>query len=252
MNVLEFLFKLSASFVIFSFIWAIFKFIISAFTGNLKGSNFEYVLRIVKYVLLVAVTANIVNDLNAANPLIQSETARIILGSMVIGLYLLGKLQNKNQYAKFANIGGKFLNGLTTSFDLKTERFMILGAMGLFSFFIMVPSVVDNTIINWFTGSINGLYDAFLIGFIFKVIAFFSLISIFTRGSNIIGKLIQGKPLSESIRKDQKKSRFSQFGGFQNANQNQSNTQTQDDYAKKASMNTDSDGFTDYEDVTDQ
>ena len=167
MNILEFLFLLSVNFVIFGFIWAFFKFIISAFTGSLKDSKLEYVLRIVKYVLLVAVSANLVNDVNNTDPLIRSEAMRIILGSLLIGLYLLGKLENKNKYSKIAAFGGNFLKGFSTSFDQKTERLLITGAMGLFAFLILFPSVADNAIINWFTSSINGLYDAFLIGFIY-------------------------------------------------------------------------------------
>jgi hypothetical protein len=246
MAILHFIFLLGVNFVIFGFIWAIIKLIISTLTGGATKSNrTEYILRITKYILLVAVTANVVNLYETENSLLNSITARIIVGSIVLGLYLLGKLENKDRFSKFSAIGGNLLKGLTNSFEPKIERLLILGSIAFFVLCLLLPSLVDNGLINWFTASIKSLYNAFFIGFIFKVIAFFSIISIIMRGSNILGKLVSGKSISESFSKEKKTSPFA--GDTQNK---QNNSTVEDDYNKKASTNTDSEGFTEYEDVT--
>tara|TARA_B100000809_G_C15098926_1_gene516126 strand:- start:866 stop:1636 length:771 start_codon:yes stop_codon:yes gene_type:complete len=256
MAILHFIFLLSVNFVIFGFIWAIIKLIISTLTGGAtKSDKTEYILRITKYILLVAVTANFVHLYETDHGLIDSIAARIIVGSIVLGLYLLGKLQNKDRFSKFSAIGGNLLKGLSTSFEPKIERLLILGSIAFFVLCLLVPSLVDNFVINWFTSAIKGLYDAFFIGFIFKVVAFFSIISIIMRGSNILGKLVSGESLTESFTKEKKASPFANMGGrhFGGGDQNQqSKSNVEDAYNKKASTNTDSEGFTEYEDVTEK
>lgn len=255
MAILHFTFLLGANFVIFGFIWGIIKLIISTLTGGSnKSDQTEFIYRITKYILLVAVTANVVHLFETDGGIMESMTTRIIVGSIVLGLYLLGKLQNKNRFSQFSAVGGNLLKGLTTSFEPKTERLLIVGSIAFFVVCLLVPSIVDNVVINWFTSAIKGLYNAFFIGFIFKVIAFFMLISIIMRASNILGKLISGESLTDSFTKQKKTSPFGNmggagFGGFQNQ---QSESTVEDDYNKKASAHTDSEGFTEYEDVTEE
>lgn len=253
MAILHFIFLLGLNFVVFGFIWGIIKLIISTLTGGAsKSDQTAYVLRITKYVLLVAVTANVVHLFETDGGMLESITARIIVGSIVLGLYLLGKLQNKNRFSQFSAVGGNLLKGLTTSFEPKVERILILSSIALFVVCLLVPSIVDNAIINWFTHAIKGLSEVFFFGFIFKIVAFFMIVNIIMRGSNILGKLVSGESLTESFAKKKKASPFGNmggngFGGFQN--QQQSST-VEEDYNKKASANTDSEGFTEYVDVT--
>lgn len=254
MNILYFIFLLGINFVIFGFIWGIIKFGISAISGGIqKSEQSEYIFRITKYVLLVAVTANFVHNINQETELIHSFTARIIISSVVLGLYLLGKLEKRNQFSQFSAIGGNFINNFTTTFDPKVERFLILGSIAFFVLCLFFPEIVNNGLINWFSSAIQSLSNAFFIGFIFNIIAFFSIISIFMRGSNILGKLISGQPISESFKKNEKSSPFGNMGGFGNGFQNQKHKSTvEEDYNKKASANTDDEGFTEYEDVTNE
>ena len=256
MSIFNFIFLLGANFVIFGFIWGVFKYLITSIIGKKeKNQQLEYILRITKYVLLVAVTANFVHSSIVEQELIQSFTVRIIISSMVLGLYLLGKLENKDRFSQFSAMGGNLLQGMTTSFDNKTERLLIFGSLVFFMLCLFIPAMVDNAIINWLSSAILNLYNAFFIGFIFKIIAFFSIISIMMRGSNILGKLVSGKSLTESFTKEKKASPFGNMGGnsFGGGFQNQQNNSTvKDDYNQKASANTDNEGFTEYEDVTDE
>jgi len=250
MNILYFIFLLGINFVIFGFIWGVFKLLLGMVTGRVnKSQQSEYILRITKYILLVAVTANFVHSINQENELIQSFTARMIISSIVLGLYLLGKLQNRNRFSQFSAFGGDLIKNLTSTFDPKVERFLIIGSIGFFIACLFFPSIVDNGLINWFTNAIKGLSNAFFIGFIFNIIAFFSIINIFMRGSNILGKLISGKSLTDSFKNEQKKSPFGNMGGFQNQ---QNNSTVEDDYLKKSTTNVDEEGFTEYEDVTEE
>jgi hypothetical protein len=258
MSIFNFIFLLGANFVIFGFIWGVFKYLITSIIGNKeKNQQLEYILRITKYILLVAVTANFVHSKIVEQELIQSFTARVIISSMILGLYLLGKLENKDRFSQFTAMGGNLLQGITSnsSFNHKTERLLIFGSLTFFMLCLFLPAMVNNGLINWLSSAILNLYNAFFIGFIFKIIAFFSIITIMIRGSNILGKLVSGKSLTESFTKEKKTRPFGNMRGnnFGGGTQNQQNNSTvEDDYNKKASTNTDSEGFTEYEDVTEK
>ena len=258
MSIFSFIFLLRANFVIFGFIWGIFKYLITSLIGNKeKNERLEYILRISKYALLVAVTANFVHSEIVEQELIQSFTVRVIISSIVLGLYLLGKLENKDRFSQFTAMGGNLLKGITssTSFNHKTERLLIFGSLGFFMLCLFVPFLVENGLISSLSNAILSLYNAFFIGYIFKIVAFFSIVTIMMRASNILGKLVSGKSLTESFTKEKKTSPFGNMGdnafggGFKNQ---QPNSNAEDDYNKKASVNTDSEGFTEYEDVTDE
>ena len=251
MSIINFIIHLGIIFVIFGFIWGIFKYIISSITGSTqKNSKSEYIAQVIKTVFLVGVTANFVNS--TSEHYISSPIFRIIISSFILGLYLLDKMQNRNKYAQFSNLGNGILKSLSTTFEPKQEQTLLVGSIGLFVGCLLIPSLVDFGIIRWFNSAIEGMNNAFLIGFIFKVIAFFSVVTLVLRGANIIGKLISGESLKSSFKKPEKQNPFggfSQFTGGQSQNQQEQNS-TQADYDKKSSINVDNDGFTEYEDVT--
>ncbi len=234
MEALQFIFLLGINIVIFEFIWGILNIFASILLGGVKTKypQIDYVLRIIKYFLLVAVTARFVFLTSENEVLIHSAKAKIIISSIVLGLYLIGKLQKREMFAQFSMINNQTLKGFVTYFDPKIERILVLGSLLLFIGFLIYPQVVNRPVINWFTQSIIDLSSAFFFGFIFKVIAFFFIISIFNRGANIIGLLIQGKSLNKTQSKPP-------FGGF---NPNQKSTDSQPSF-------TDDEGFTDYEEI---
>jgi len=98
MEVLKFIFVLGINFSIFGFLWAIIMMIVRSFQNpsQPKKESVTYVLRIIKYFLLVSVTANyIVLYEDSALGNAGVSMAHMIIGSLVLGLYLLGKLQNR-------------------------------------------------------------------------------------------------------------------------------------------------------------
>jgi len=246
MSLINFILHIGIIIVIFGFIWAIIKLIINLFISN-NSNQSEFYFLIIKNILLISVIANFVHTAN--QNYINSINSRIIISSIIVGLYFLGKMQNRSQFAQFSAIGGNMLKGLSTSFTDKQERFIILSALGIFAITLSFPVLVENGIIHWFNNAIESLNKAFLIGFIFKVVAFFQIATLILRGANILGKLVSGKSLKESLKKDKSKSPFGGFANFQNQ---QTTNDTQSDYNEKASINVDNEGFTEYEDVTDQ
>jgi len=245
MRVLEFIFVLGINFSIFGFIWGIFQFIIRNLQNpnQQRGELSTYILRIIKYFLLVSVTANfiVVSDLGAYKDdlgVTHIEPFSMIVGSIVMGLYLLGKLQNRTMMSQLGN--NPMFSRLIPKIDPKVERYLLAGSLLYFVFCLWYPSMVDNGLINWFTEAIISIKEAFLIGWIFYIIAFFFLISILMRGANVIGNLLSGNSILEGpqVRSNFNfKTRNDRFGGFHN-----------DEYKPDV----DEDGFTSYEDVTDE
>lgn len=196
MEILKFIFVLGINFSIFGFIWGLMMLVIRMFRtpGQPANQALDYTLRIVKYFLLVSVTANYIAKFQGSDLQTNVGLTNLIVGTIVITLYLLGKLQNRavlNQlgqhplFARFAN-----------SIDPKVERFLLLGSIAYFIACLVYPQMVDNRLVNWFTDSIQNIYDTPVIGWVFSIIAFFFLVNIILRAANVIGRLLNGQPLT--------------------------------------------------------
>jgi hypothetical protein len=242
MEVLKFIFVLGINFSIFGFIWAIIMMFVRSFQNpsQPKKESVTYVLRIIKYFLLVSVTANyIVMYENSALGSAGVSMAHMIIGSAVLGLYLLGKLQNRAMMSQMAN--NPLLSRFISKVDPKMEKFLIIGSIIYFMVCLMNPYMVNNGLINWFTNAIISIYDTPVIGWIFSIIAFFFLISIIMRGANVIGRLLNGEDITQKPQGN---------GGFQFNAGGMPFGNTQESHEKDSYE--DENGFTDYEDVTDE
>lgn len=245
MRILEFIFVLGINFSIFGFIWGIFQFIVRNLQNpnQQRGEVSTYILRIIKYFLLVSVTANfiVVNELGAYKDemgVTHIETFSMVVGSIVMGLYLLGKLQNRTMMSQLGN--NPMFSRLIPKIDPKVERYLLAGSLLYFVFCLWYPSMVNNGLINWFTEAIISIKEAFLIGWVFYIIAFFFLISILMRGANVIGNLLNGNSILEG---PQVKSNFKFRAGGTKFGSNDEDNHT---------PYVDDEGFTTYEDVTEE
>lgn len=236
MEILKFIFVLGINFSIFGFIWGIIMFLLRNFQNpdQQKSESLTYVLRIVKYFLLVSVTANYIvvyeNDLAGT----EVSTFNIVLGSIVMALYLLGKLQNRAMMSQMSN--NPMFARLMPKIDPKVERFLLAGSLVYFVICMWYPTMVDNGLINWFTNAIIGIYETPVIGWTFSVIAFFFLINILMRGANVIGNLLNGKSILDTPKPK---------GNFNFNGTPFGNDEPEESFE-------DEEGFTDYEDVTDE
>lgn len=206
MEILNFIFGLGVAFSIFAFLWGVIMLAVNFLRGLVtdleQGSRVrqiqDYAFRIIKYFLLVSVTANYMikyqNGFDGANG--DAGWTNFVLGVIVLGLYLMGKLQKRAMLNMLSRhpIAGKF----AISIDPKVERYLLSGSLVYFIFCIQYPAMVDNGVVKWFTESIVSIYTTPVFGWIFAIIGFFVLVNIIFRGARVIGSLLTGQPINPS------------------------------------------------------
>jgi hypothetical protein len=196
---IELAFRLGVVFAIFSFIWGIFKLILGGLRGGrTKSIVEEYSLKLVQYFFLVDVTFLFCIKNDGANELLINE---MIFSALILVLYFVGKLQNKQQRIDLFKISGANLPNLTPVFNLYAEIATIIFAIVVFTAFIFFPNYANNPVSNWFYTSILDIEGTFFFGFIFKVIGFFVLLGIFLKLINGLSFLLSGRPLA-SVRSE--------------------------------------------------
>lgn len=215
MKILHFLFLLGVCFTIFEFIWGLFKFAFNFLTSSFASPLKTNTLRIVKYVLFVGTTIQFIQSSNSSGQMIQSPNISISIATLLMGLYLIGKFQNRAAFAQIKSMAGQFTKGFSSSFDVKLEIALIIGALVFFILGSLNPTFIENRVTTWFSDAIINIYDTPFFGFIFMVIAFFVLINAISRGSSIIGKLITGQSFKEATAKESPFQNFNWQGNMQ-------------------------------------
>jgi hypothetical protein len=147
-------------------------------------------------------------------------------------------LQNRSTLGQFTQ--HKLVVLLFPPINPKIDGYIFSGAILAFIGCLTYPDIVNNGVVNWFTVSINSVYEAPIFGWVFSAIAFFFLINMLIRAANVIGSIVTGQPINRP-----RKSPF-KFGGGQMGGQAGSNPFEQ--FREQQQSN---DGFVDYEDVTD-
>lgn len=244
MKIIDFIFGLGIAFSIFGFLWGIIMFLINILRRDFKGNREvqDYGLRIVKYFLLVSATANYivirptVGQATSEVPELNDMTT-IILGVLVLGFYLISKLQRRAMLSSQLANSPMFAR-FNSKIDPKVERFLILGSLIYFALCIQFPDMVNNRVVNWFSESIVNIYNTPVFGWIFAIIAFFFLIRILWDAANVLGALITGQPINPSKQ-----------GGGNGGFGGNSGTNPFDQFREQQQQSED---FVDYEDVTDQ
>lgn len=242
MDILHFIFGLGIALSIFGFLWGIIMLILNFLRRDLTGNRQvqDYVLRIVKYFLLVSVVANYILLLpsHSSRVLDLSQTAMIVIGVLVLGLYLLGKLQKRAMLSQLS--ANPMFAKYITQIDPKVERFLLIGSLVYFVLCLLNPVMVNNSVVNWFTLSIVDIYDTPVIGWVFAIIAFVFLVNIIMKAANVLGAIVTGQPINPAGGAAR-----GPFGNFQgNAGSNPF-----DQFREKQNKSED---FVDYEDVTDE
>jgi hypothetical protein len=195
MELMNFIFRLGVLFAIYGFIWGIFEIGLSILRAGNQRTIFEdYFLKAVKYIFLVDVTFLFCLDLENG----QISDYHVTMTALVLLTYFIGKFQNKqNQAAMFQMMGGS-VPGLNTHFNIKAEIGVITLSIGMFLAFIFFPDFAKNPISIWFHDSIMNIEDTPIIGFIFKVIGFFFLISMIFKMFNGFIYLLSGRPFVQA------------------------------------------------------
>jgi hypothetical protein len=112
--------------------------------------------------------------------------------ALILLMYFVGKFQQKQRQVKV--LGSLANNFLQVTFNKKAEIALITVSVCLFIAFLYFPQYANNRIANWFHDSIIDIEKTVFIGFVFKIIGFFFLVSMLVKMLNAIVFVISGKP----------------------------------------------------------
>jgi hypothetical protein len=188
-ELLNFIFRLGVVFAIFGFLWGVILLGYNLLrTGNEKSFLEEYLIKMMKYFILVDVTFifGFENELNIN---------QLITTSLILLTYFVGKLQNKQTKTMVFKMVSNGLQQKEVKFDIKAEIAVISMSITIFIGFIYFPQYAENSISKWFHESIINIEDTPIFGFIFKVIGFVFIINLFSKMINGFSQIISGKPI---------------------------------------------------------
>ena len=192
MELFDFIFRLGVVFAIYGFLWGIIDIAIRILTGRKERATGEvYILRGFKYAILSIVTFIMCNSGNFNGDM--NFTTQLIMAGLILLTYFIGKLQrNQNRKKMFQVVGTMMPKNVVSNFNFKAEIIIISIALALFASLNFYPQIADNAISKWFVESIIDIEDTAIIGFVFKVIGFFFLLSIIIKMLNGVSYILNG------------------------------------------------------------
>ena len=179
MEILELTFQLGVFFAIYGFIWFFVDLGFMLLNGGKPRSLVEtYFFKGIQYVFLVNVIFLFSIDMNSGSVSIANLYPIIF----ILALYFIGKFQkSQNNVLMLSRMG---LAKTTSKFNSKYEIIIIIISLLVFVGFIFRPDIANNVVAFWFKESILDIESTAIIGFIFKVIGFFFLMSILFKTVN--------------------------------------------------------------------
>lgn len=186
-------FRLGVVFAIFSFLWGILNMILNLIRGSKPQYVWEeYGLKIVQYFLLVDVVFLFCVQKSNSMEILPNE---LTTTALILLLYFSGKFQKQKRRNNIIESMETNLPRFQTNFNLKAEIIVISLSIILFIGFVFKPDLAVNPIGNWFYNSILEIESMPILGFIFKIIGFFVLMSILMKIINGFAFLFSGAPL---------------------------------------------------------
>ena len=194
MDMLNFIFRLGVVFAIFGFLWFLVHLGLTLLRGRRKRSLTEaYLIKFVRYFFLVDVTVLFCLS-HIDGELFVNKT---IIAGLILLMYFLGKLQNAQFRKSFFKVQGSaghaLLEQFKPQFNVKAEALVIGLSLAVFGLLIIFPQYAANPISTWFYESIIDIEDTPVFGFIFKVIGFFFVLSIFMKLVHAFMAVLTGK-----------------------------------------------------------
>ena len=196
MEILELTFQLGVFFAIYGFIWFFVDLGFMLLNGGKPRSLVEtYFFKGIQYVFLVNVIFLFSIDMNSGGIALANLYPIIF----ILALYFIGKFQkSQNNVLMLSRMG---LATSTSKFNSKYEIIIIILSLLVFIGFIFRPDVANNVVAFWFKESILDIESTAIIGFIFKVIGFFFLLSILFKTVNSF-QYISESLINKNQRKD--------------------------------------------------
>lgn len=182
MEIINTIFRLGVILAIFGFIWGLFQMAFVVLSGGQNKSIFvHYGLKSVQYLFLVQVTFLFCYASESDLSLSQNS---IVITALILLFYFVSKLQKNQQKGVIFSFIQNGQNQHISQFNIYAEVVLIILALVYFTLCISAPEFASNAGSIWFKESIISIEKAAFFGFIFKVIGFFFLVSVF-------GKLFQ-------------------------------------------------------------
>ena len=196
MEILELTFQLGVFFAIYGFIWFFVDLGFMLLNGGKPRSLVEtYFFKGIQYVFLVNVIFLFSIDMNSGS----IALANLFPIIFILALYFIGKFQkSQNNVLMLSRMG---IATSTSKFNSKYEIIIIILSLLVFIGFIFRPDIANNVVAFWFKESILDIESTAIIGFIFKVIGFFFLMSILLKTVNSF-QYISESLMNKNQRKD--------------------------------------------------
>jgi hypothetical protein len=194
MEVIHLIFKIGVLLAIYGFIWFFINLLISLATGGRKKTVGEvYFSKGVKSIFLV----NVLFLYGLDDGQNEIDLFNMIVSGLVLLLYFIGQMQKNEQQAAMMEKYSNLLRGIgaNSRFNKKAEIIVLSLSILFYTSLFFLPDFAKNPIALWFYETVTGIEKTPLIGFIFKVIGFFFLLSILIKIFNGINYLLSGKPL---------------------------------------------------------
>ena len=148
-------------------------------------------LKAIQYFLIVDVVVLFVLDKGELN------LRNAIITGAIIGMYFLGKVQMKLNFA-IISIQGRNFNKPTKP-NMPLEFGLIVVALMFYVFFLFNTELAANSVAQWFYISIVDIEKTIFFGFIFKVIGVIFTITMIFRMLNSINVIITGKSPTDNF-----------------------------------------------------
>ncbi len=196
MEIIELTFQLGVFFAIYGFIWFFVDLGFMLLNGGKPRSLVEtYFFKGIQYVFLVNVIFLFSIDMNSGS----IALANLFPIIFILALYFIGKFQkSQNNVLMLSRMG---IATSTSKFNSKYEIIIIILSLLVFIGFIFRPDIANNVVALWFKESILDIESTAIIGFIFKVIGFFFLMSILFKTVNSF-QYISESLINKNQRKD--------------------------------------------------
>jgi hypothetical protein len=180
MILLTLLFKLGVRFAIFNFIWFFLELAHKMLTGMRPPFLAEhYILKAIKYVLLVSITFAYCLEFAPNEPTYVLNWQKLVPGGLILMLYLLGKFQKQQEQIQF--LAGFQMPIQQKPYSKNMEIALLVLSALTFTGLYFYPQLTEIGLLQWFESNMHSLEKAFLLGFVFQVLGFFFVLSVFFR-----------------------------------------------------------------------
>lgn len=214
MELFNFIFRMGVLFAVYRFVWWLFDFLISFMGFEKKRSLWEhYIVMAANYMILADVSYLFCLDLK--NKLLTNQ--QIITGGLILFTYYLGRLQRAQSNLVLIQFVGKNLSE-KKPFHLRSEIIIMLLGLLTFTVCIFFSPLAFNPISEWFLSTIKIIEKLPILGFFFKLIGFFFLVSVLMKFLNGLIMLLTGQlflKINSSVRYSTDKKNDEEFEEYE-------------------------------------